>query len=232
MRGHTAYQEIDFLGHIVGEGFVKPKEDKLAQIFDIAQPKTKKHIMSLLGLVGYYRKFIKNFAEITKPLTDLIKKGCPMKVKWNHECEESFRIIKLMFSKDPILILPNLNKPFVVRTDASDVALGAVLMQEKNDLLMPCSFQSRKLLPRETKYPIIERECLAIIFAISKFSRYLLLSEFVIETDHKPLVYLKERKTSNSRLLRWALALQEFRFLVRPIPGRENVQADVMSRLV
>lgn len=108
---------------------------------------------------------------------------------------------------------------------------GAMLLQNRDGLLMPCAYASRKLLDREKKYAIIERECLAIVFALGKFARYLAMTEFIIETDHKPLLYMKQKKSSNSRLLRWALTVQEFRFSIRAIAGRENVHGDVLSRL-
>ena len=97
---------------------------------------------------------------------------------------------------------------------------------------MPCAFASRKLLDRERKYPIIERECLAIIFAVKKFERFLLLNKFVIHTDHKPLLFLSRGKTTNSRLMRWALVLQQFSFTIQAIAGSQNYHADVLSRLV
>ena len=106
------------------------------------------------------------------------------------------------------------------------------MLQWHDSLLMPCAFASRKLLDRERNYPIIERECLAIVFAVTKFERLLLFSRFVVQTDHKPLLFLAKGKTSNSRLMRWALALQQFSFSVQAIAGNDNYHADVLSRLV
>ncbi|GFO32571.1 retrovirus-related pol polyprotein from transposon 17.6 [Plakobranchus ocellatus] len=120
---------------------------------------------------------------------------------------------------------------FIVRSDASDFAVGAVLLQDRDGTLMPCRYASRKLLPRECKYSAIEREALALVFAVTQFQRYLIFKHFVLQTDHKPLAYLRTGSPKNARLMRWALALQEFSFHVVHIPGSENVHADVLSRL-
>ncbi|GFN80209.1 transposon tf2-6 polyprotein [Plakobranchus ocellatus] len=100
------------------------------------------------------------------PLTNLLRKGSPEKVSWNQSCQQSFDTIKDLLSSDPILIIPDINEQFVVRSDASDTGLGAVLLQERNQHLMPCRYASRRLSPRECNYSVIERECLAIIFAV------------------------------------------------------------------
>jgi hypothetical protein len=226
-----ASHEINFLGHIVGKGTMKPEPNKIEKILNIKPPTTKKQVQSLLGLMGYYRKFISNFADIIEPLNQLVRKGNLDKIKWSEECEQSLSLLKSLFACSPILILPNLNEIFIVRADASDSGIGAMLLQEKDDVLMPCAYASRRLLDREKRYAIIERECLAIVFALGKFTRYLSMVEFIIETDHKPLLYMKQKKPNNSRLLRWALAIQEFRFSIRAIAGSENVHADVLSRL-
>ena len=226
------FPEIEFLGHVVGRGSQKPEQGKVEKIMKMEAPKTKKQVKALLGLMGYYRKFIPNFAHVSTPLTNLLKKGEPNKVIWSQECEDSLNKIKTIFSSKPILILPNLEKPFVLRTDASNVGIGAVLMQRKDDLLMPCVYASRKLMERETRYSTVERECLAIVFAVKKFAKYLLMSHFQIQTDHKPLQYLHKGKANNSRLMRWALSLQMYNFSIIAIPGEENHQADVLSRLI
>ena len=117
-------------------------------------------------------------------------------------------------------------------TDASDYGIGGILLQNRDNVLMPCAYASRKLLQTEKRYSVIEKECLAIVFALTKFAKYLLLTEFIVETDHKPLSFLQKVKAKNSRLMRWPLALQQYKFRVQAIPGRENVHGDSLSRLV
>ena len=119
----------------------------------------------------------------------------------------------------------------MLRTDASDVGIGAVLLQEHEGELFPVSYASRKLLPRERNYSVIERECLGLVWAVQKFYVYLYGKEFILQTDHEPLVYLNKAKLLNSRIMRWALVLQEYRFTLQSIKGKHNVGADYMSRM-
>ena len=187
-------------------------------MLNIAVPTTKKQVRALLGLVGFYRRYIPSFASMVAPLVELTKKTVPTKIRWTDECQKSFDEVKQVLSSEPILLLPDFTKPFTLRTDASSVGLGGVLMQEGNDgSLHPVMFASRKLLDRETRYSTIERECLAVVWAVDKFHRYLFGRHFVVETDHMPLTYLSKSKTANGRLMRWALALQDYKFTVVPI---------------
>ena len=135
-------------------------------------------------------------------------------------------------SGSPILKLPNPDIPFILQTDASDKGISCCLMQRMNGLLHPVRFLSRKLLPREQRYAIIERECLAIVWSVQRLSRYLCGTSFTIQCDHRPLSYLRTSQFHNSRLCRWLLILQEYFFNIEHIHGKENVFADVLSRLI
>ena len=177
------------------------------------------------------RKFVPNFAERATPLTDLTKKGCPNVVQWGAAQEQAFKDLREVLTKAPILRLPNLHKPFIVQTDASDTGVGATLLQEYADEVFPVMYASKKLLPRERRYSVIEREGLAMLFAIKKFERYLYGREFTPQTDHQPLAYIKQAKMENSRIMRWALFLQNYQFRVEAIKGSQNVGADYLSRL-
>jgi hypothetical protein len=138
--------------------------------------------------------------------------------------------MKLILS-EPVLKLPDPAKTFILRTDASDAGLGAVLMQTYNGKLHPVCFASRKLLDREKRYSTIEKECLGIVWAIRKFELYLYGREFVLQTDHQPLIYINRTKFDNKRIMRWAMFLQEFRMKIEAIKGKDNIGADFMSRL-
>jgi hypothetical protein len=133
-------------------------------------------------------------------------------------------------SANPILKLPNLAEPFILRTDASDRGLGAVLLQEEGEQKLPVAYASRKLLQREQKYATVEKECLGLVWAITKFQRYLYGSTFTVETDHEPLTYLNKAKITNPKLMRWALALQPYRFRIQAIKGSDNIGAYYLSR--
>ena len=149
---------------------------------------------------------------------------------WTAEHDAAFTALKSALVRELILKLPDLNKRFILQTDASDKAVGAVLMQEHDDQKFPVAYASKKLLPREKNYSVIERECLAIVWGIEKFNRYLFGVEFDLETDHKPLAYLNTAKTLNPRLLRWALRLQPYRFRIVAVKGEHNVGPDFLSR--
>ncbi|GFO34988.1 reverse transcriptase [Plakobranchus ocellatus] len=222
---------VEFLGHMVSSGTLVPVQKKMDKILQLSVPVKKKEVRSLLGLVNYYRHFIANFALISAPLSDLLRKGTPEKVQWTPRCDQSLAEIKRLFSSPLILIIPDMQETFIVRSDASDYGIGAVLLQDRDGTLMPCRYASRKLLPRECRYSAIEREALALVFAVTQFQRYLFFKHFVLQTDHKPLAYLRTGSPKNARLMRWAWALQEFSFQVVHIPGSENVHADVLSRL-
>lgn len=226
-----AYSKLECLGHIVGEEMVQPHPDKVRSVQEANRPVTKKQLRSFLGLVNFYRKFIPNCAHISLPLTDLTRKFSPNKIQWTESQEISFQNLKKALTSSPILKLPNLSKVFILQTDASDRGLGAVLLQEDLDQKQPISYISRKLNKAEENYSTIERECLAIVWAIQKFHEYLYGREFILETDHQPLVYLNSSKLLNSRLMRWSLALQPYRFRIVSIRGKENVGADFLSRL-
>jgi hypothetical protein len=228
---YFGYSSLCFLGHLVGQGQIKPNPEKVETIKNCNRPNNKKQVRSFLGLVGYYRKFIPHFSTIASVLTDMTKKGAPNVVAWSDAAETSFRSLIRHITQSPILCLPDIDKQFILRTDASDVGIGAVLMQEISGTKFPVAFASRKLLPREQRYSVIEKECLGIVWGIQKFFQYVYGTEFILETDHAPLVYLNCTKMSNPRVMRWALSLQPFRFRIVAIKGSDNVGADFLSRL-
>ena len=188
--------------------------------------------MNLDGLCNFYRKFIPNLSELSSPLTDKLKKGVREPLQWSPEEKGSFENIRNYFSRELILRLPDINKPFCLRTDASSIGLGAVLLQYHDDIPHPVSFSSQKLLPREQNYSTIERECLAIVWGINKYRYYLYGRPFLLETDHQPLKYIDSMKNQNKRILRWALSLQPYKFQVTYIPGTLNHFPDLLSRSV
>lgn len=142
----------------------------------------------------------------------------------------AFQTLKSSITTSPVLKLPDLSKVFIVQTDSSDRGLGAVLLQEEGDFKLPVAYASRKLKTSEEHYSTIEKECLGIIWSVQKFHRYLYGKEFILETDHHPLMYLNKTKLVNSRLMRWALLLQPYRFRIIAIRGKDNVGADYLSR--
>ena len=222
--------EITFLGHKVSNNTIKPLDENVSKIFKIEIPKTKKQVRSLLGVCNFYRKFIPNFSDLIHPLTELIQKKQPNKIKWSQECDEALNKIKIAFSNQPILKLPDMKKEFVLVTDASLVALGGALMQYYDGILHPIQYISRKMSFSEQMYATIEREGLSLVWCITKLARYLMGTKFILMTDHQPLAYINQNKLNNSRVSRWALILQSYNFTVKSIAGVDNVVADVLSR--
>ncbi|XP_062594943.1 uncharacterized protein LOC134256302, partial [Saccostrea cucullata] len=172
-----------------------------------------KHVTELLqriheaNLTIRPSKYIGNYADITVPLTDLPRKSQPAELKWTEREVQSFKKLKEALMTAPVLVNPNFNLPFVLQTDASNNAIGAVL-EQMPDGDHPVAYLSKKLLPREKDYSTIEKELLAIVWAIGSFSYYLEGRKFYVETDHNPLTWLHRLKNKNQRLLRWARALQ------------------------
>ena len=220
-----------YLGHLIGQGKIEPEEGKVTAVRDYPTPVTKRDVRAFLGLVGYYRRFVPHFAEISAPLANLTKKREPDKVRWNQECETSFKNLKDALLQKPVLGVADPTKPFVLQTDASNYGLGAVLSQMGDDgCEHPVAFASRKLLPREIQYATIEKECLAIVWALKRFHVYLYGQKFTVETDHKPLSWLNRMKDNNARLTRWALLIQPYQFELEYRKGCDNANADGLSR--
>lgn len=202
---------------------------KIKAIQNFPVPKTAKDIKSFLGLLGYYRRFIQNFAKITKPFTKCLKKG--EKIIHTKEFLETFQLCKKILSNDPILQYPDFNKPFILTTDASNIALGAVLSQGNIGSDLPIAYASRTLNSAENNYSTIEKELLAIVWATKYFRPYLFGRKFTIVTDHKPLQWLFNLKEPNSRLVRWRLKLEEYDYNIIYKKGKNNTNADALSRV-
>ena len=220
-----------YLGHVVGNGQVKPEMAKVEAVRKFPQPKTKRQVRAFLGLTGYYRKFIPHFASIAAPLTDLTRRNRPTRVTWTDQCQDSFVKLRESLCNSPVLRSPDFTKEFILQTDASDRGIGAVLSQQDDDGVdHPISFYSRKLLPREERYATVEKECLAIKAAVEAFKVYLLGRHFTITTDHRALEWLSKVRDKNARLTRWSLALQPYYFDVVYRKGSANANADGLSR--
>lgn len=225
-----ARQEVQYLGFVLGKGVIRPQVGKMDAIKLAERPTTKAQVKSFMGLVGWYSRFIPRFSTISVPLTDLTRKNQPNKVQWTEECEEAFQTLKDVMCKEPILKSPDFEQHFTVQTDASEVGIGAVLLQGEPGNLLPIAYISRKLNKHERRYSVVEKECLAIKWALDSLKYYLLGRKFTLETDHRSLSWLKDMKDTNSRITRWFLALQPFDFVVCYRKGAENCTADFLSR--
>lgn len=223
---------VTYLGHVVGQGQVKPVDAKVSAISTFPVPNCKRQLKRFLGMAGFYRKFCPNFSTISEPLTQLLKKN--VKFIWSVDCQKSFDELKAILKSAPVLSAPEFSLPFKLAVDASDVAAGSVLLQEdKIGVDHPICFFSRKFNKFQRNYSTIEKECLSLILALQHFEVYLTASNhpIVVYSDHNPLVFLQKLKGKNQRLLRWSLLMQEYNLDIRHIKGKDNIIADCLSRI-
>ena len=184
------------------------RQGKIDAVANFPKPATKKDVRSFLGLTGYYRRFIPNYSMIALPLTDLTKKNASNSITWTRSCDKAFKELKCRLTRAPVLKSPDMQLPFILKNDASERGIGAVLSQcSKEGEEHPVAFYSRKLLPREERYSTVEKECLAIKLGVQAFRVYLLGWLFVVQTDHQSLEWLHRLKEHNARLTRWSLSL-------------------------
>ena len=164
----------------------------------------------------------------------MVKKNSPNKLVWNNELIECFDNLKISLSRDIKLYHINPSLPFIVQTDASSQAIGAIIGQrtEPNGPVLPIQCISKKLNDTQMRYSTLEREAFAIVWAIEKFSFYLLGQHFIIETDHQPLTYINKYSKSKDKLRRWELILSNYDYEIKHIEGKKNIVSDCLSRLV
>lgn len=223
-----ASSRVNLLGFVVDNGQLLPNQEKLQAITEYPPPHNVKSLQRFLGMVGFYRQFIPHCAEVSRPLNKLLQKG--VRWTWGQEQQTAFMSLTLAIAKTASLQLPDLNKDFVLQTDASDCGLGAVLLQEHGGVLKPVAFASHTLTPAERNYSVTERECLAIVFALKKFDMYLDGARFEIQTDHQALSWLKKLPNPAGRLARWSLLLDRYHYTIVYKKGSTNIVADALSR--
>lgn len=221
-------REVAYLGHVISEDGVRPNPIKIEAIKNFPRPQNQKSIKSFLGLVGYYRKFIKNFAQLAKPMTLLLKKD--ISFEWKTEQKQSYNKFKDILITEPLLQYPDFNKEFILTTDASNVAIGSVLSQGIIGQDLPIAYASRTLNNSEQNYSTTEKELLSIVWSIKHFRPYLYGRKFKIVTDHRPLTWLFNCKDPGSKLVRWRLKLSEYEYEIVYKPGKMNSNTDALSR--
>ena len=227
---HFFAKEIQYLGHILGMEGIRPVPTKTEAIKAMHPPVNPKQVCAFLRLVGYYRKFIKNFAKIAKPLTMLTRMDVKFKWKETHHC--AFMKLKDAIIQAPILRYPDTTKPYIVYTDASNDACGAQLSQLDNEAEFPVAFLSHTFTDTQRRWSTPEQEAYGIYFAIKKWNYYLQGADIIVRNDHKPLARFLNRKNENTKINRWGLELTSYNITFEWISGAKNKATDCLSRLV
>ncbi|XP_066317156.1 uncharacterized protein [Miscanthus floridulus] len=218
------FAKVEYLGHCISGKGVATEPSKISAVQQWPRPQNLKQLRGFLGLTGYYRKFIKSYGMISKPLSDLLKKFVPF--LWTSTSEEAFLTLKDALVHAPVLAIPNFEKQFVIETDASDVGFGAVLMQEGH----PVAFLSKPVSSRNQALSTHEKECMAIILAVDKWRSYLQHQEFIIKTDHRSLLHLTEQRIATKLQQKALLKLMDLQFKIIYKQGVNNQAADALSR--
>ena len=222
-------EEVKFLGYKISKYGMKMDKGRVAAIKEMEYPKNKKGLQAFLGAINYYRMFIENLGDIADPLYELLRKNA--KYIWSERQSEAVDTLKQKLVEAPILVYPDFSKKFIIHTDASLKGIGAVLMQVHDETLKPISYVSKCLNEAQRKYSATKREALALIFGLEQFRHLILCYETHVFTDHLPLLGILTKETKDACINRWTLLVQEYKIKLHHIPGKDNLVADVLSRL-
>lgn len=228
---HFGQEEVKFLGHIISENGSKPDPKNVDAITHMKAPKNIKEVRRFLGMTGFYRKFVPSYACLALPLTNLAKKEVDF--VWTEDCQSAFEQLKEKLISAPVLVKAQMDRTFILTTDASKHYVGAVLSQgQDDDVEAVIGYFSKKLKPAEVKYSTTDREALAIVLACRNFSHFLWGSHFIVRTDHQPLTSVFKRKTKSPRMNRWIVEMRDYHYNIQYVKGKNNVVADQLSRPV
>ncbi len=221
--------DLAFLGYRVTPSSVHPDPDKVRAVTDFKVPSTVKHVRQFLGLTGYYRRFVQDYAKHAEPLFALTKKD--VSFNWDGKCQAAMDLLKSAITSAPGLRFPDFSRPFFVHADACDAGLGAALMQRDDDGRdVAVAYASRALHKAEKLFSTLEKECLAVIWALEHFRPYIEGLHVTVFTDHSSLKWLMSRPNPSGRLARWSLRLQDFDSSIVHKPGERNKVPNALSR--
>ncbi|XP_018014569.1 uncharacterized protein LOC108671526 [Hyalella azteca] len=224
--------EVTYLGHTVGRDGVRPDRRNVQAILDFPQPKTQRQVRRYLGMVNFFRRHIPNASTIIKPLDELINQK---KLSWTEECNAAFLGLKQILTNPPVLSFPDFSReaaPLIITVDASGVGAGAVLTQQQDGVERPLAYASTTFNQVEVNYSATERELAGLRWAVKTFRPFIYGRKYVIRTDHRALIYLNNMKSVDARLMRTYEELHCGQYEIQFVPGKENVVADALSRMV
>jgi hypothetical protein len=225
-KSHLGPKKMSYLGYEVSPEGIKPDPERLEPLRNMPSPKNKDHLRSFLGMVQYFSRFIKDYGSLTEPFWSMLRLHEPF--VWGPSQEQAFQTLKSCLLASPLLVHPDPTLPLTLRSDASVTGIGGVLYQMRGDQEEVLSFISRRLTENEKRFCTIELECLAVIYALEK-ARPFIHGPIKVVTDHSNLLFTKH--STNRRVQRWSLLLQEYPLVVEFKPGRTNAVADALSRL-
>src|SRR6218665_441189 len=225
---HLLQKRVVFLGHVLSEGGVATDPSKIKAVEDWVVPKNLRQVRSFIGLCSYYRRFIHDFAVVAQPLHFLTRKNVPF--RWTVECQEAFEELKRRLVSSPILALPSDEGQYILDTDASAYAIGAVLSQMQEGQEKVICYASRLLSTAERNYNVTRRELLAVIYFLKEFRQYLLGRKFLLRIDHSALQWLRRTPEPIGQQARWLETIEEFDFEICHRAGTKHGNADAMSR--
>ena len=232
---HFGPKEVQYLGHVLSADGIRMGEDRIKAIVNIKTPTTIKELRSVLGTVNFVRKFIPNLA-IIEPLVALTRKSVAnlktLRNIWGPKQDAAFIKVKELLTSAPVLHFPRFHKPFIIHVDASDCGVGAFLAQkDDNGELTIIAYFSKRFTSSQQHYSATQKECLAVVLAVTHWRPYIWGRHFVCVTDHSALRYLYSMQDTSNMLTRWAIALQSYDFTVEHKPGKLNIILDTLSRL-
>ncbi|OAF65558.1 hypothetical protein A3Q56_06729, partial [Intoshia linei] len=216
-------RKIKILGYLINEKGMLPDPEKIESILKIKPPKNKRQLRSFLGMCNYHRVFIVDYASLTAPLNNLLKL---LKIIWNEKFDQYMEKLKTALTNAPIMSFPNTQEPYILETDASHQGMGATLRQGNHII----AYSNKTSNTTQVRYSTVDKELLAIVWAINQFIYYLYGRHFTVITDHNPLVHIRQSKNPTNRQFRWIEGLEQFDFTINYRPGHLNDTADILSR--
>jgi hypothetical protein len=221
-------QSLRVLGFIVSREGLSPDPEKISAVRDFPTPRNVKELQSFLGRCSYYRKFVPDFAVLARSLSNLTKKN--QRFLWGEEHQRSFEALKTVLTSPPILAHPRYDLPMEIHCDASHYGVGAVLVQQYDGKEHVLAYASRLLSKPEVNYSVSEKECLALVWSIKKFRKFIWGQKVKVVTDHHSLCWLLKKRDLSGRLARWSLQLQDLEIEIVYRSGRLHTDADSLSR--